>query len=114
MNPITPSSIDPFFSVKPQRGGGGRGQRPPRDAWEEAVLERLQHITQGLTYRDISRLTSVHPETVRRYLVHGRPTAFFIAAICRSLGISALWVLYGEGEKPDISYTPSEQAMARK
>ncbi|MCL4222315.1 MAG: helix-turn-helix transcriptional regulator [Phycisphaerales bacterium] len=62
-----------------------------------SLHERLTSVASGKTYRSIADLTATHPETVRRYLQGQSPSVEFLAALCRTLGINADWLLTGRG-----------------
>ena len=72
------------------------GLDAPRNMWDEALLARMKRVVGGTTRRTIAERTGVHPETVRRYLNDGRPSAFFIAALCRAYDMAPGWLLLGE------------------
>jgi len=55
----------------------------------------MQRVAGHLNFAEIGNLTGVHPETVRRYMTHGRPTAFFVAAIAKALATPLEWLLHG-------------------
>lgn len=61
------------------------------------VRERLNRVTAGYTFQELGELMGFFPETVRRYLRHGSPRAEFVAAVCRTFGVSAEWLLLGKG-----------------
>lgn len=75
-----------------QRGRGGSSS-PAQRAFERALLERIQSVVGGVAYREIAEQTWVHPETVRRYVTQGRPSVFFVAAMCRAFCVSPSWLL---------------------
>lgn len=88
-----------------ESAGNGLSDRPSRDLsrhvvdralWERQLLIRLQRVAGHLTFGEIGTMTGVHPETVRRYMTHGRPTAFFIAAIAKALRTPLEWLLHGQ------------------
>ncbi|MCA9287832.1 MAG: helix-turn-helix transcriptional regulator [Phycisphaerales bacterium] len=58
---------------------------------------RLEHAVGDRTYRQVADLTGVHAENVRRYMQGQAPSLAFVVAFCRSLGISADWLLTGQG-----------------
>ena len=66
-----------------------------RALWEKHLLGRMKQSAGHLTFREIGDLTGVHPETVRRYMTHGRPTAFFVASVCKVLGLPLDWLMFG-------------------
>jgi transcriptional regulator with XRE-family HTH domain len=59
--------------------------------------ERLSHAAGKTSFRQLSKLTDTHPETVRRYMHGQAPSASFIQAFCEALGISGDWLLSGIG-----------------
>ncbi len=64
----------------------------------EAMAERVRQACAGRSVAEVARLTRFHPETVRRHLRGQAPSAEFLAALVRRLGLSPLWLLCGEGE----------------
>jgi hypothetical protein len=69
-----------------------------RRLWDLGLVIRMQAVTSGATLRALGDATGVHPETVRRYLTDGRPSAFFLAGLCRMTGVSPSWLLLGRAE----------------
>lgn len=67
--------------------------------FESGLLGRLREVTEQYSYSEISRQTGIHRESCRRYLVHGNPTLEFLSVLCRSLGVSAHWLLLGVGPR---------------
>lgn len=59
--------------------------------------DRLNHAAGSRSYRHLSELTGTNAETVRRYMQGQSPSIEFITSLCRSLSISAEWVLTGRG-----------------
>ncbi len=103
-----------------------RAPRPEREesdrrTSELALSERMRHLVAGVTYREISGRTGVHPETVRRYFNSGRPSVYFIAALCKAFNADPEWLLCG-GASPNAgpihevkaipSPSPTEDAAA--
>ena len=88
------------------------GRSPPtwsaaaRPAWERQLLARIKWAAGSVTIKEIGDRTGVHPETVRRYLANGRPTAYFVAAFCRTMGMPLEWLLYGPDGKTDRPEVP--------
>jgi hypothetical protein len=74
-----------------------RKREQSRRAWEAEVVSRLQVAAGNRNFRVIADLTECHPETVRRYLRKGKPSAYFIARMCRAFTVSSEWVLWGTG-----------------
>ncbi|MEZ6233365.1 MAG: helix-turn-helix transcriptional regulator [Phycisphaerales bacterium] len=62
-----------------------------------SLHNRLEHAVGERTYRQVADLTGVHAENVRRYMQGQAPSLAFVVAFCRSLGISADWLLTGQG-----------------
>ncbi len=58
---------------------------------------RLETALEGKTYRWISRVTGIHPETVRRYMQGQSPSIDFVSSVCSQLQINPQWLLTGEG-----------------
>lgn len=71
-----------------------RGQISRR-SWEDDVVARMRQVANSMSFSRIAQRTGVHPETVRRYITRGRPSAFFIASFCRAFNVSPNWVLFG-------------------
>lgn len=69
------------------------------------MLARLQQTVGHLTFSQIAGLTGVHPETVRRYMTRGRPPAYFVASICKMLGVSLEWLMNGSTNGGDQAQT---------
>lgn len=59
--------------------------------------ERMARVVGDTTYRHLGELTGTHPETVRRYLQGQAPSAEFLINLCRAFGVSANWLLHGQG-----------------
>ncbi|MEZ6241870.1 MAG: helix-turn-helix domain-containing protein [Phycisphaerales bacterium] len=62
-----------------------------------SLHDRLSAAVGKRTYRSLSDLTGVHPETVRRYMQGQAPSIEFVSAICASLKLNGDWVLTGRG-----------------
>ncbi|MEO1128295.1 MAG: hypothetical protein AAFX05_01150 [Planctomycetota bacterium] len=88
----------------------------PAQTSATAIAERLEFACKDRSCREIGRLTQTHPETVRRYLRGGRPPACFIASFCSIFGVSADWLLLGEGPmlRTEISVCNLSQASPRQ
>ncbi len=71
------------------------GNDAVRHLWDIGLVIRMQVITKDATLREIGDATGVHPETVRRYLADGRPSAYFLAGLCRSFNVDPWWLLFG-------------------
>ena len=63
--------------------------------WSRLLRRRMRQITGDRSCRQIGEDTDTHPETVRRYLTTGTRCARFIAALCRTYGADARWLLLG-------------------
>lgn len=61
------------------------------------MIDRLSAAAGNRSYRHLSDLTGIHPETVRRYMQGHAPSADFLATMCRGLGINGDWLLTGRG-----------------
>lgn len=73
---------------RPRPGPGARSDR-----WYAGLRARLCHASRGRLIRDIAERTGTNPETVRRYLSTGVPSAEFLAAFARAFGVSGDWLL---------------------
>lgn len=67
------------------------------DTMCEQFKARLNTAAGQYSYRELGRLTGVHPETIRRYMQGHAPSAVFLSRLCESLGISGEWLLTGHG-----------------
>ncbi|MFG0315145.1 MAG: helix-turn-helix domain-containing protein [Phycisphaerales bacterium] len=63
----------------------------------EQLRERLKLAGGQYSYRELGRLTGVHPETIRRYMQGHAPSAVFLSRLCDALGVSGEWLLTGRG-----------------
>lgn len=63
----------------------------------EQLRERIRIVAGGDSCRDIGDRTNTHPETVRRYLSSGTPSADFVRSVADLYGVSADWLLSGRG-----------------
>lgn len=59
--------------------------------------ERLYEIAGDRTYRALADITGLNSETVRRYMQGQSPSVEFLASICAAMGVSANWLLMGQG-----------------
>ena len=57
----------------------------------------MEQATFGFTYQQVSELTGLNRETVRRAFRTGRPSHKLVEALCRNLDLDAQWLLTGEG-----------------
>jgi transcriptional regulator with XRE-family HTH domain len=64
---------------------------------ENSLHERLRVVAGERSYRELSKMTNTHSESVRRYMQGGPPSVEFLTGLCSALGISANWLLTGEG-----------------
>jgi hypothetical protein len=74
-----------------------RRREHERTTWENEVLARLRTAAGSRMFSTLAQLTDCNSETVRRYMRKGKPSAFFMARLCRVLGISPEWLLWGTG-----------------
>jgi len=58
------------------------------------VLTRLKAVAEGRSYARMAADLDLHPETVRRYLLHGPPCVNFLLALNRC-GYSIDWIIAG-------------------
>lgn len=58
---------------------------------------RLESAAGERTYRHLAELTQTHAENVRRYMQGQSPNIEFVTRFCTALGISADWLLTGQG-----------------
>jgi transcriptional regulator with XRE-family HTH domain len=63
----------------------------------DALTQRLRSLVGARSFREIGELTDTHPETARRYLAGQAPSVEFLAAVCRAFGVTAEWLLTGQG-----------------
>lgn len=97
----------------------GRGSdRPPlrlatyntprsADAADSVLRERLEALLRGRKPAAVARLVEMHPETVRRYMKGGTPSAEFVRRLCDVFGVSADWLLCGRAVGPAGPLAPS-------
>ncbi|MEN0020083.1 MAG: helix-turn-helix transcriptional regulator [Planctomycetota bacterium] len=64
---------------------------------DDALHERLATVAGNQSFREIARQTGLNAETVRRYMQGQAPSAEFLVALCKTLGINAEWLLLGKG-----------------
>ncbi len=64
---------------------------------DPALHRRLLAVTRDFNLRELSELTGVSQETVRRYQEGRGPSLAFIKRVSDVLGISADWLLLGRG-----------------
>lgn len=76
-----------------RHGKAGKTSDPAQTSWDHSLLTRVQQVVANYTCREIAERTGVHPETVRRYVTIGRPSAFFVAALCRAFSVYPSWLL---------------------
>lgn len=82
---------------------------------QSQLHDRLRAAVGQRTYRHVGELTGTNPETVRRYMTGQAPSAEFLSALCRSLGLSAEWLLSGRGPMKSAEirhHTLSESAAS--
>lgn len=63
----------------------------------EQLKDRLNRVGGQYSYRELGRLTGVHPETIRRYMQGHAPSAVFLSRLCDAFGVSGDWLLTGRG-----------------
>lgn len=63
----------------------------------QEIGERLDSVCAGMSLSDLTALTGMSKETIRRQLRDGRPGLDLIAALCGALDLSADWILCGRG-----------------
>lgn len=68
-----------------------------RGVYASPLHERLVLAVGQRSIRHVGELTGTNHETVRRYLSGQPPSAEFLAALCRVLGLNANWLLTGRG-----------------
>ena len=66
---------------------------------DTGIHDRLVAVVGNRTYRELSQLTGIHHETVRRFLSGQAPSAEFLHALCRTMKVNAHWLLMGVGPK---------------
>ena len=63
----------------------------------QAICVRVRVCSHGASYQELSRLTKMNPETIRRHMVTARPSLEFVYTLCESLDVNANWLLFGLG-----------------
>lgn len=58
---------------------------------------RLRTVVGQRTYRELSELTCINAETVRRYVLGQPPSVDFVMGLCKSQGVNPTWLLTGDG-----------------
>lgn len=81
-------------AVRP-RAGFDCGNQTNRTTWNLALATRLKQTAGQITFRQIARLTGTNPETTRRYMRSGCPSAQFIARFAEAFQVSTDWLLLG-------------------
>jgi hypothetical protein len=71
--------------------------RNPDASLEDLLRERIRILVGGEPCRIIGQATRTHPESVRRYLSGAKIPAEFVRALVDAYGVSADWLLRGEG-----------------
>lgn len=61
------------------------------------IQSRLRIAIGGMTYAQVATMTGVSKESVRRYMRGDSPSYEFLVSICRGFGLSADWLLLGDG-----------------
>lgn len=67
--------------------------------WMKGLSARLTDLTKDDTIASLADETGFNRETVRRYLSRGRPSAEFVRVLCEAKGVSANWLLLGQGKR---------------
>ncbi|MBX3403074.1 MAG: helix-turn-helix transcriptional regulator [Phycisphaeraceae bacterium] len=99
-------------SPKLDTNGNGEQAGPP----DPALQARLQLICRPFTRRELSDLTGISHESVRRYLGGQNPGVLFVMRLCEALNISADWLLLGRGMPlflSDQRKDPSHESINR-
>lgn len=84
-------SAGPEACPRPTRAAQCPGVEP------SGLHERLLAVVGDQTYRALGDETGHNAETVRRYMQGQSPSVEFLAAVCATQGVSADWLLTGEG-----------------
>lgn len=71
------------------------GNQTNRTTWNLALASRLKQTAGQITFRQIARATGTNPETTRRYMRSGCPSAQFIARFAEAFQVSTDWLLLG-------------------
>lgn len=61
------------------------------------IHSRLRMAADGKSFRKLAQVTGLNAETVRRYMQGQTPSVLFLSNFCTSLGVSANWLLTGDG-----------------
>jgi transcriptional regulator with XRE-family HTH domain len=77
------------------RAGFDCGNQTNRTTWNLALAVRLKQTAGQVTFRQIARVTGTNPETTRRYMRSGCPSAQFIARFAEAFRVSTDWLLLG-------------------
>lgn len=99
-------------SPKLDTNGNGEQAGPP----DPALQARLQLICRPFSRRELSDLTGISHESVRRYLGGQNPGVLFVMRLCEALNISADWLLLGRGMplfRSDQGKDPSHDSVNR-
>ncbi len=64
-----------------------------------AFRARVIALIESKSRRDVARTTGVSTETLRRYLRGDSPSCEFIMALCEEFGVSAHWLMFGQGPR---------------
>ncbi len=64
---------------------------------ESGLHGRLAAVAGQMTFRRLGEITNTNQETVRRYMSGQSPSAEFLAALCRAMGVNGRWLLTGQG-----------------
>lgn len=75
--------------------------RGASDRHSAGVAQRMKEAVGDMTYRDLSRTTAYHPETIRRYLASGKVSTDFVVRLAIAVGVRVEWLLTGEGPRTE-------------
>lgn len=99
-----PRSItSPKATLSPCKGLRPSFRPVPSASDCDSLASRVAFVCHGWEPTPLARRLGLHPESVRRYLHGQRPSPDFLAALCRELGVSAAWLLLGEGDPPPLA-----------
>lgn len=72
---------------------------PKKTQYERDLVLRLRDAAGGASNNTIAHVTDSNPESVRRWLIAGRPPVYFLAELVQQMHLSARWMLTGSGRK---------------
>lgn len=88
--------VDEGVAEPSDADAGAGADRPEEPA---TMTDRICMVTQGLSCRQIARLTASSAETARRYLKGSPPSVAFIRRLCDAYRLRADWLIFGTGPK---------------